>query len=201
MTIFGKLVLGFCMLIIGVGVFYGVATYVEKDSAREIEASNHVDVSTSTPEALASSTEIMMSTSTSATTTETKSNGKKISFTEFMSKGGSYKCDITQVVATMTTKGVVYMHDALVRAELSNSVAGQSLNTTMIAKDGYMYSWTSLTPNKGYKTKISTAGSGLKNQATTYTWNGGQVGDYNCEAWSADDSFFELPKTVTFTSQ
>lgn len=202
MTIFGKLVLGFFMLIVGSGVFYGVTTYVQKDSAKEIETAVIADVATSTASVDASSTEIITGTSTASTTTDTKPSGKKIPFTEFMSKGGSYKCEVTQIVATMTTKGTVYMHDALVRAEFSNSVAGQSLNTTMIARDGYMYSWTSLTPNKGYKTKIAAgADSGAKNQAATYTWNGSQVGDYSCAAWNADDSLFDIPTTVTFTQQ
>ncbi len=200
MTIFGKLVLGLFMLIIGGGVFYGVTNYVKKDS----EPMAFVPVvtemtSTSTEVINASTTED--GTSLGVTTTDPKAPGKKMAFTEFMSKGGSYKCDVTQVVATMTTKGTVYMHDALVRAEFSNSVAGQSLNTTMIARDGYMYSWTSLTPNKGYKTKLAAEATPKPGQPATYTWNGSQVGEYDCKEWKADDTLFDLPKSVTFTEQ
>ena len=200
MTIFGKLVLGLFMLIIGGSVFYGVTNYVKKDS-EPIAAVPVVTEMTSTSAEVMSASTTEDGASLSATTTDSKASGKKMAFTEFMSKGGAYKCDVTQIVATMTTKGTVYMHDALVRAEFSNSVAGQSLNTTMIARDGYMYSWTSLTPNKGYKTKLAADTTPKPGQPATYTWNGSQVGDYDCQAWKADDSLFDLPKTVTFAEQ
>lgn len=204
MTIFGKAVMGMLMLVIGGGIFYGVTTYVKEDGASGVENTPVTQqVETTFPQDNASTSEMTNGTSTNtSSTTDTKPSGKKMAFTEFMKQGGSYKCDVTQTVANMTTSGKVFMHDALVRAEFSTSVAGQSLNTTMIARDGYMYSWTSMTPNKGYKTKISQSGdTGTANPSATYTWNGSQVGDYTCEVWKADDALFEIPKTVTFTLQ
>jgi hypothetical protein len=102
----------------------------------------------------------------------------------------------------MVSDGTVYIHDKLVKVEFATTLAGQSMNTTMIARDGYFYSWTNMVPNKGYKTKITEPNA--KNTASstgTYTWNGSQIVDYSCVAWSADDSVFELPKSTVFTAQ
>lgn len=196
------------MILISGAVFYGLTSYVKEDGAaipaKVVVESTTTDLfpvpsSTSTTEGLPSVSTTTDSNIATGTGDVSKSNGKKIPFTEFMSKGGSYTCDIVQTVANMTSKGTVYMHDALVRLEFSTTLAGQSLNTTMIARDNYMYTWTSTTPGKGYKTKISQP-TGTK-PSGTYTWNGSQVGDYTCKAWKADDSLFELPSGVVFAVQ
>ena len=192
MTIFGKLVMGLVLVVVGGGIFYGVTSYVKHDSETQIVDETKTDI-------------ITVATTSDATTTEVKPTGKKIPFTEFMKKGGSYKCEVTQVLANMTSQGTVYIHDSLIRAEFSTSIAGQSMNTNMIARDGYTYSWTSMMPGKGYKTKISSAETPASGQNSstsgTYTWNGEQIGDYSCDVWVADDSVFDLPKSVTFTTQ
>lgn len=203
MTLFGKLVMGVVMLFISVSIFYGLRSYVQNDSVIApvpVVESSSTDLFPVPSSATDQSTSTEATTTLSGTSTESKTGSKKIPFTEFMSKGGSYKCEIMQTVANMTSKGTVYMHDALVRLEFSTSIASQSINTTMIARDNYMYTWTSTTPNKGYKTKIAQQKAGSK-PVGTYTWNGSQVGDYTCEAWKADDSFFELPSGVTFSDQ
>lgn len=193
MTFFGKLVMGCFFLVVGTGVFYWVTSYV-KDDGKEVVNSEVV-----TPVApIEASIPENSSTTMSASTTE--ASGRKMSFSQFMSKGGSYKCDVTQTMATMTSRGTVYMHDVLVRLEVALALSGQSMNTTMIARDGYMYSWTSATPSKGYKTKIAPP-EGTSSSSKTFTWDGGQISDYTCEEWKADDGIFELPKSVVFSTQ
>lgn len=199
MTIFGKVVMGFFAILLSSLLYFGTASYIRQDVSApvpETQATSTVVTTASTTEA--TSTDISATSSVEASSSTSKASTKKIPFTEFMSKGGSYKCDITQTMAAMTASGKVYMHDDLVRVEITSSLAGQSVSTTMIAKDGYMYSWTNLTPEKGYKTKITKSAT---ENSKVYTWNGSQVGDYTCEAWKADDTLFELPKTVTFTVQ
>jgi hypothetical protein len=198
MTIFGKIVLASFMIVVASGVYFGLSSYVKEDTQGEETTIQVVSTSTESASPLVETASTTEASSTQTGTSTKQGSSKKIPFTEFMSKGGSYTCDITQNVSTMTSKGTVYMHDALVRLELATSLAGQSMNTTMIARDGYMYSWTDLSPTKGYKTKIVASAT---EKPTTYTWNGSQVGDYTCEAWKADDTRFELPKTVTFTIQ
>lgn len=193
MTIFGKIVMGTLLFAIAGGVFYGVTSYVNKDTAvipTQVTA-------TTTPVS-----EVVVATTTASTTKEV-SSGKKIAFTEFMKKTGSYKCTVTQTVATMTTNGTVYLDSGKVKADFAVSVAGQSINTSMIVRDGYSYTWTSNSPTKGFKTKIATntTGNSSSSPKGTYTWDGSQIGEYSCDAWVAEASMFEIPKTVTFTVQ
>jgi hypothetical protein len=202
MTPLGKVVMGIVGLFIAGSIFYGVTSFMKQDS----------EVATMTPVTSQATTsqEEIQATSTASTTpalptasaqsTSTEKVSKKIPFGEFMSKGGSYKCAITQKMANMISEGTVYMHDKLVRVEFATNLAGQSISTTMVARDGYMYSWTSTTPGKGYKMKVG-GESGKTATTSTYTWNGSQVGEYTCSPWIADDSLFELPKTVVFTTQ
>lgn len=158
--------------------------------------------SSSTEEVLVNATTTVNTSSSTAETANIEEEGKekKIPFGEFMSKGGSYKCTVTQKMANMLSEGTVYMHDQLVRVEFSTTLAGQSMSTTMIARDGYNYSWTSMTPGKGYKTKIvNTTTDSSASPSGTYTWNGGQVTSYSCATWVADDSIFVLPKNIVFS--
>lgn len=193
MTIFGKIILGGFLLVIAGSVFYGVTSYVSNDAPKE---EVEVVVATTTPE-------VVIVATTTATTTPEKSSGKKMAFSEFMKQGGAYKCTVTQTVATMTTEGTVYLYDSKVKADFAMSVAGQSIKTSMIIRDGYSYTWTSNTPTKGFKTKI--VGSTTEGSSTapkgTYTWDGSQIGEYDCNSWVAVDSIFELPSTVVFTLQ
>ncbi len=197
MTIFGKIIVGILFLLAGGGVFYGVTTYVNNDSVAVIP--EPVVISTSTiPEIVVATTTTASST---ASTTPAKTE-KKIAFVEFMKQGGSYKCSVVQTVATMISNGTVYIHDNKIKANFSTSIQGQTIETNMIVKEGYSYSWTNMSKGVGTKVKIapkSNPGSDAAASAT-YTWNGSQVGDYNCEEWVADDTMFDVPTTVTFTT-
>lgn len=135
---------------------------------------------------------------------EIPTNGKKMAFSEFIKQGGAYKCTVNQNVQNIETKGTVYISGDLVRGEFSTVVSGMNINSTFIVKDGYSYSWTSAAPTMGIKTKIVAQGNGgAKSDAGmsgSYSWNAEQIGDYNCEAWTLDQTKFTPPTTITFTS-
>lgn len=195
--------MGLVGIVMATSVFYGVTTYVKHDNEIQVSAPVVTEAATIT-ESLAegTTTPATATSSVMSATTSPVALGKKKPFTDIMNQGGSFKCNVMQTVANMTSNGTVYIHDALVRAEFSMSIAGQSIDTTMIARDGYIYSWTSGTPTKGYKAKINGGeGDGRAGTSGTYTWNGSQIGDYTCEAWVADDKKFDLPKGTTFTAQ
>lgn len=204
MTLFGKLIMTGLFLTLGVGVYIWVSTYMKNDTLLG-NPSSQGEVATSTEEAQQMATSSLgTSTEPIASSTEKKSD-KKVSFTEFLNKGGSYKCAVTQTISTMVSNGTVYIHDALVRAEFATTMAGQSISTTMVARDGYTYTWTNMSKGKGYKTKIAANGSETSDASgkpsSTYSWNGSQIGEYSCESWKADDSLFELPKDIVFSEQ
>jgi hypothetical protein len=198
MTIFGKIVMGLTLLVIGTGVFYGVTSYVEKDSAiLANEGVNEITNSTTTEES-----GLLFSITTATGTQATLgASGKKIPFTEFVSKGGSYTCTVTQTISDTTSVGMVYIHDAQLRVDFTTDVVGKSMKISTIIKDGYAYSWTSATPGKGQKTKIVSPTTLGTTSTTSAVWNSTQVGDYSCESWAVDNQMFELPKAVTFTLQ
>jgi hypothetical protein len=195
MTLFGKIIMGAFLLVVAGGVYYGVKSFATNNETPVVVQQT---ISTTTEEVIVGSSTMITTGTSTATSTSDKPAGKKIAFSEFMKKGGSYKCSVTQNMATMTTQGTIYIHDKMVKGNFSVSLAGQTIQTNMIVRDGYSYTWTNSTPTTGIKTKIATSASG-KTSTSTMTWTGEQIGDYSCVAWVTDDTVFELPKTVTFT--
>lgn len=132
--------------------------------------------------------------------TNQESDGKKMAFTEFMKQGGTYKCEVNQNVGDTTTKGTTYMDGGMIRGEYVTQVQGMTVSSYSIIRDGYSYGWSSMAPTMGYKVKIDTAAAANTNTSTSgsYTFNAETIGDYNCEAWTADASMFALPAGVTF---
>jgi hypothetical protein len=207
MTIFGKTIFGAVLLLVGAGVFYGVSSYAHKDTTPEETVSFPIpkdsllsDASTTDTAATSGDSSTTMATTTPVATATPVSMGKKIPFNQFMKKGGSYICAVTQTMATMTTSGTVYLNNGKVKAEFTVAIAGNTINTSMIIRDGYSYTWTSNSPTKGIKTKIAKLETSNASSSSrgTVTWDGSQIGDYNCEAQTVEDSVFALPTTVTF---
>ncbi len=127
-------------------------------------------------------------------------SGKKMAFSEFLKQGGAYKCTVNQSVAGTDTAGTTYIHNGLIRGEYSTKTAGMNIATSLIVRDGYSYTWTSVAPTMGFKAKVvdnAVVNTGAAMSAS-YSWNAQQIGDYNCEAWAADDSMFTVPASVTF---
>ena len=77
--------------------------------------------------------------------------------------------------------------------------AGQKVDTAFIVRDGYSYTWTSMMPTMGFKVKVAASAGDTGAQASgSYAWNAETIGDYNCEAWTTDESKFAIPTSVTF---
>lgn len=130
----------------------------------------------------------------------TTNEEKKMAFAEFIKKGGSYKCTVHQSVGGMDTVGTTYIHNGMIRGEYNNKVQGSNIDATLIVKDGYSYTWTSMYPTMGFKSKINQeaaveSGAGASG---TYSFDAEQIGDYECESWPADNSKFEIPTNITF---
>jgi hypothetical protein len=128
-----------------------------------------------------------------------QSSDKKMAFADFVKQGGSYKCTVTQSFEGTQTQGTTYIDNGKIRGEYTAQVQGMSIDAAFIVKDGYTYSWSSAMPNMGFKVKVDeTAGDTGATASGTYSYNGDQIGDYNCESWTADASKFALPAGVTF---
>ena len=126
-------------------------------------------------------------------------DGKKIPFSEFIKTGGSYKCTVNQSVGGVDTKGLTYLNNKMIRGEYNTKVQGMSIDTTLIVRDGFTYTWTSLAPTMGFKAKVvDKAPDNQAEMSGKYSFNAEQIGDYDCQSWTADDSKFTLPTSVTF---
>ena len=129
-------------------------------------------------------------------------SGKKMSFGQFVKQGGSYKCTVNQYISgdyNNMTQGTTYVSDGMVRGDYSSKVENLTVDSTVIVRDGYTYSWTSMAPSMGFKVKV-VEGEGNTSTATsgTYNWNADQIGDYDCDPWTVDMSKFTIPTNITF---
>ena len=129
-------------------------------------------------------------------------NGKKMAFSEFLKQGGAHKCTVNQYIGDIETKGTTYISGDMIRGEYSMNMQGMDMTSTFIVRDGYTYSWSSMMPNMGFKSKVvasqSTTDTSVEAHGT-YSWNAEQIGDYNCEVWASDASLFVIPKGISFT--
>lgn len=139
---------------------------------------------------------------TNATTTDVSAS-KKIPFAELIKQGGSYRCEVKQYYQNTETVGTVYTGKGNVYAEYSMKVMGQVFDTNFILVGDTTYTWTSMTPGSGFKTKTATgavASTSQQGDTTTYSWNAEQIGDYTCSDWVYDEAQFTPPKGITFKS-
>ena len=126
-------------------------------------------------------------------------SGKKIPFSEFAKQGGSYKCEVQQYLSDFENSGTVYFTEGKLRGDFSTVAEGKKMDSSIIMKDGYMYNWSSAAPQMGIKVKVSAEEQGGTPSSGDYSWNTDQVGDYDCDPWTVDNSKFELPSAVNFT--
>jgi hypothetical protein len=139
-------------------------------------------------------------TQTELETAAPEATGKKMAFSQFVKQGGSYQCTVHQYIGDMDTMGTTYIHNGMIRGEHTTEIQGMTIDTTLIVRDGYSYTWTSLAPNMGFKAKVTDMTNTDTSVQTsgTYSFNADQIGDYNCESWKEDVSVFEIPSGVTF---
>lgn len=126
--------------------------------------------------------------------------GKKMAFDVFMKQGGSYQCTVHQSVQGTDSTGIVYLDNGMVSGKFNTAVQGINVDSNFIMKDGYSYTWTSMMPGKGFKVAVTAAASdGSAGTSGTNSWDASQIGDYDCQPWTADASKFALPSATVFT--
>lgn len=134
------------------------------------------------------------------TETMPKPEGKKMAFTEFMKNGkGSYECTVNQYVENIESKGTVFISNGKIRGNFATNVGGTNVDSNLIVKDGFTYVWSSMMGNLGFKSPVVEGESDTSASTSgAYSWNGNQIGDYDCKPWSVDNSKFELPAGIEF---
>lgn len=153
--------------------------------------------------AIAKSHKGMPSSQEAGTSVAVKSDetptGKKIPFSQFIKQAGSYKCTVNQHISGTDTVGTTYMDDGMIRGDYATSVQGMKITSSFVLRDGYSYSWNSMMPSMGFKSKASATTNTPEAPASgSYSFNADQVGDYDCQAWAPDQSKFTLPSGITW---
>lgn len=130
---------------------------------------------------------------------EENQEGKKMAFSQFLKMGtGSYDCTVNQYVNDIESQGRVFLDNGKIRGDFNTTVQGMNVATSVIVRDDMSYTWTSM-GNMGFKVPIVEA-EGDVNAATsdTYSWDGTDIGDYDCVEWSPEASKFDLPTGINF---
>lgn len=125
------------------------------------------------------------------------------SFADFLERGeGSYECQVSQYIdgsMAQSVDGTVFIHDGMIRGEYAVEVAGIALSTSLIVKDGFVHTWTSMAP-LGVKVPVdrTVASESDAPMAGSYGWNADLIGSYECVDWTPDLARFELPTNINF---
>lgn len=138
-------------------------------------------------------------------TQETQTPDRKMSFSSFLeSDNGSYVCTVNQSVGGTESDGTVYISGSnnlrKIKGEFTSTVQGMTINTNFVMKDGFSYTWSSAAPTMGFKVKVAEVSTSNPNASTagSYVFNSNQIGSYDCQEWSTEESKFALPSNIKF---
>jgi len=107
---------------------------------------------------------------------------------------GSQKCTVTSQTDSSESSGEVYIANGMMRGVFTSTAAGQTVQSNMVVKDNVSYVWMDAS-TEGLMMAFNAAPASSENEAAIDV---NQEYSYNCEDWSTDESFFELPSEVTF---
>ncbi|KND50210.1 MAG: hypothetical protein AB198_02615 [Parcubacteria bacterium C7867-003] len=121
-----------------------------------------------------------------------------MTFTTFLAKGGSYKCDIKRIIdrgfsGDAKLAGIAYVSNGMLRVEYDRALY-------LIYKDKKTYNWrpegniTGEEDFNGWIVEDTTYGP------STYQWDATMVTDFSCINWKADLDKFTPPKNIVFPS-
>ncbi|MBY0539328.1 hypothetical protein K2P56_02760 [Patescibacteria group bacterium] len=121
------------------------------------------------------------------------------SLADLIGRGGNWQCTFNVESGVANSSGTVFISGEKLRGDFASVVPqlNQTIDSHMIQSEGYVYVWTSLAP-QGFKAKTTI---GTPDGTTAFQGQGiniDQQYNYNCTAWVADSSKFELPSGVTF---
>lgn len=128
-----------------------------------------------------------------------KNDTQENSFLDFVNSKESFECTVTQNVQGISSNGTVFISEGKIRGEFQTETQGMKINSSMVVKDGYTYSWTSMMPSVVYKAKVASGEISQQNtqMSGSYSFDARQIGSYDCKETSVNDSRFELPQGVS----
>lgn len=119
------------------------------------------------------------------------------SIMELAKRGGNFICTFSHSSAVANSTGTVYVSGSDIRGDFKSVAQGINVESHMIQKDGYVYTWSPIAPT-GFKIKtVASEGDGDASMSDQYK-DLNQAYSYDCKSWSRDASKFTLPN-ISFT--
>lgn len=112
-------------------------------------------------------------------------------------RGGTYRCTFSHSSEVGTSNGTVYISGERIRGDFESVAQGFAIESHMLALSGTIYSWSPLAPTGVKLPRNDVEGEGGAAMSGDYA-DLQQAYAYDCEAWSVDESVFEIPSSVTF---
>lgn len=125
--------------------------------------------------------------------TETESASGSGTLSSLMAMGGNMECGVSISEGGFNSAGVVFIAQDQVRADFNSSVAENSFTSSLIQRDGFIYTWTSIMP-QGFRFPVSVPDENGETEGFEAT----DFVTYECKPWTPEQSKFELPSGVTF---
>jgi hypothetical protein len=114
-------------------------------------------------------------------------------FADLLARVGSWKCDAKATHEEGASEGTVFMDGGKVRGDFVATLSGQTVNTSFVSMDGYIYTWSDMLP-QGMKVKMDAAAGTAGGQGIDPS----TPVEYTCEVWIADQEKFALPSEIEF---
>ena len=116
------------------------------------------------------------------------------SLVDLQNRGGNYRCTFTHESEIAQSSGVIYVAGEKIRGDFESETQGISIDSHMIARDGFIYAWSPISPN-GFKVPQTTNGTDADAAAQGGYADFQQNYSYDCKPWKVDESKFEIPST------
>jgi len=131
------------------------------------------------------------------TNTQSGESMSKGTIKSLFSGGKNQTCNIKYPEDQQMGQGTVYVSGEKFRGEFTTVAEGKTMDYNMIQDGGYMYSWSSASP-QGTKMQISELEKANASPTSGQVDLDSEV-DLNCSGWSVDESKFQVPTNITFT--
>ncbi len=117
-------------------------------------------------------------------------------FADLAKRGGNYICTVDHSTDVTRTSGTTYIAGDRIRGDFSSQVQGFNVDSHMVMKEGFIYTWSSMAP-AGFKIPAGEAEGDADAQMQAQYADMKQSYEYDCSPWSVDESKFTLP-SITF---
>lgn len=176
MTTFGKILIGLMLATAAVLIIKGGNKAPEEVIVEEVQEEN-------------------------APVESTESGQFNGSIVDLASRGGNYECTFASRTDVADSTGTVYISGIKIRGDFmtTTKVAGNlKIESHMISDGEFVYTWSAGTLT-GFKVAVS-AESNPTSTESSASFDYNQKLDYDCKAWTVEETKFMVPTDIKFTT-